>query len=106
MLFLLRLGSLVCLVMATIAGTIDSIRSVASSAVVITSFADLWKSFSPSTFERLQAAIPAGDDGGKFYMPAVEWSLSQPAFAVLLAVSLLLWMVGYRRVPATGRFLA
>lgn len=105
MLFLLRFLSLVCLVMATIAGTVDSIRSVASSSVVITSFGNFWKGISPSTFDQLQSTI-VDKDGGTLFGPAWEWCLSQPSFAVLLAVSLLLWIVAYRRVPATGRFLA
>ena len=38
--------------------------------------------------------------------PAALWVLSQPAFAVLLAVSLFFWMIAYRRPPVAGRFTA
>ena len=103
--FLLRFFSLICLVVATIAGTIDSIQSVAASSVVVTSFGDAWKSISQSSFEKLQTAIHLGD-GSRFYATGVEWVLIQPAFAVFLAISLLLWMVAYRRAPAAGRFAA
>lgn len=103
--FLSRFFSLICLAVATIAGTIDSIQSVAASAVVVTSLGDAWKSVNQSTFERLEATM-AGDDGSLLYAPAVQWLLSQPAFAVFMAISLLLWMVAYRRLPAAGRFAA
>ena len=103
--FLLRFLSLVCLAGATIAGTIDSIQSVAASALVMTSFGDALKGVSQSTFEKLRMAIRV-DDGSSLYAPAVQWVLGQPAFAVLLTISLMFWMVAYRRVPAAGRFAA
>ena len=37
---------------------------------------------------------------------AALWVLSQPAFAVLLAVSLFFWVIAYRRPPVAGRFTA
>lgn len=103
--FLLRFFSLVCLVVATIAGTIDSIQSVAASAVVVTSLGDAWKSVSQSTFEKVQSAIRA-DDGSRIFAVAGQWVFSQPAFAVFLAVALFLWISAYRRSPAAGRFAA
>jgi hypothetical protein len=103
--FLLRFFSLVSLAVATIAGTIDSIRSVAESTVAMTSLGDAWKSLSPLTLEKLQSLVSA-ENGGRIFNPAVEWILIQPAFAVFLAVALLLWIMAYRRVPAAGRFAA
>jgi hypothetical protein len=101
--FLLRFFSLICLVVATIAGTVDSIQSIAASAVVMTSLGDTWKGLSPSTFENLQSAIPR-DDGGQLYGSALHWTLAQPAFAVFLVIALLAWMVAYRRAPITRNF--
>lgn len=103
--FLLRFFSLVSLVLATIAGTIDSIRSVASSAVDMTSFGSFWMSVSPSSFEKLLSTTAAGD-ADRLYVSTVTWLLSQPAFGVLLVVSLLFWMMGYRKPSPTGRFVA
>jgi hypothetical protein len=103
--FLLRFFSLICLAAATIAGTIDSIQSVAASAAIMTSLGDALKGVSPSAFDRLQAAISPGDSS-RLYGPAVQWLLLQPAFAVLLAISLLVWMIAYRREPTGGRFAA
>jgi hypothetical protein len=103
--FLLRFFSLISLAVATIAGTIDSIQSVAESTVVMTSLGDAWKSLSPSTLEKLQFLV-SPENGGRILNPAIEWILVQPAFAVLLAVALLMWVTAYRRMPAAGRFAA
>lgn len=103
--FLLRFFSLISLAVATIAATIDSIQSVAESTVVMTSLGDAWKSLSPSTLEKLQFLVSL-ENGGRILNPVIEWILVQPAFAVLLAVALLMWVTAYRRMPAAGRFAA
>jgi hypothetical protein len=101
--FLLRLASLVSLVVATIAGTIDSIQSVAASTVVITPIGDAWQDVSPATLDKLQSAL-------SFYIhprlstEGMGWILSQPTFAVFLVISLLLWMLAYRKPQPAGRF--
>jgi hypothetical protein len=103
--FLLRFASLVALVAATIAGTLDSIQSVAASAVVMTPMGDALDDISPSALAKLQSAISYYIHPS-LYNRFIEWVLSQPAFAVLLVISLLLWMVAYKRPPAAGRFAA
>jgi len=103
--FLLRFASLVALVVAVIAGTIDSIQSVAASAVVMTPMGDAWNDVSPSSLASLRSAV-AYYVHPRFYDTAMQWLLFQPAFAVFLVLSLLLWMVGYKRQPAAGRFSA
>ncbi|AYG64827.1 MULTISPECIES: hypothetical protein [unclassified Rhizobium] len=103
--FLLRFASLVALVVAVIAGTIDSIQSVAASAVVLTPMGDAWNDVSPSSLARVRSVI-AYYVHPRFYDMAMQWLLFQPAFAVFLVLSLLLWMVAYKRQPAAGRFSA
>jgi hypothetical protein len=103
--FLLRFASLVSLVVATIAGTIDSIQSVAASAVVITPVGDAWQDVSPATLEKLQSAVSFYIHP-RLYTEGVGWVLSQPTFAVFLAISLVLWMLAYRKSPVAGRFTA
>ena len=103
--FLLRFASLVALVAATIAGTLDSIQSVAASGVVMTSAGDAIQDLSPSALVAFQSAVSYYLHPS-IYNHAVGWVLSQPAFAVLLVISLLLWMIAYRRPPAAGRFAA
>ena len=103
--FLLRFASLVALVVAVIAGTIDSIQSVAASAVVMTPMEDAWNDVSPSTLAMLQSTISYYLHP-RVYDDALQWILFQPAFAVFLAISLILWMIAYKREPAAGRFAA
>ncbi|TCL71991.1 hypothetical protein [Rhizobium sp. BK251] len=103
--FLLRLASLVALVIAVIAGTVDSIQSVAASDVILTPFGDAWSDLSPSTLSALQSSI-AYYIHPWFYDIAMQWVLFQPTFVVFLVISLLLWMVAYRKPPVAGRFTA
>jgi hypothetical protein len=103
--FLLRLASLIALAVAVIAGTIDSIQSVAASAVVITPMGDAWQDLSPSSLSALQSSISYYVNP-RFYALLFQWLMLQPAFAVFLVLSLLFWMVGYKKPPMAGRFAA
>ncbi|MDO9417838.1 hypothetical protein [Pararhizobium sp.] len=100
-----RLASFIVLVLAIFAGAIDSIQSVSASEPVLTATGAAWFAFSPSTLNMMQAVVqrylhPA------IWDPGIQWVLLQPAFAVLLALSLILWMIGYKRRPIAGRFTA
>lgn len=103
--FLLRFLSLLFLVAAVIAGILDSIQSVASGTVVIMPFGAAIFSVDPDILSAAEAYSLA-------HMPAyiwngfAEWLLLQPAFAVFLVLSLLFWLLAYKRVPAAGRFAA
>ena len=102
--FILKTVSLLALVVAVMAGTIDAIQSVSASEPVLTPLAVAWSTASPETI-----ALVADGIMRKFpyaWDPAALWLLSQPAFAVLLAVSLFFWMIAYRRPPVAGRFTA
>ena len=103
--FLLRLASLVALAAAVIAGTIDSIQSVAASAVVMTPMSDAWQDVSPDTLTSLQSAL-SDYIHPRFYAFIFQWLMLQPAFAVFLVIALLLWMVGYKKPQVSGRFIA
>ena len=103
--FLLRLASLIALAVAVIAGTIDSIQSVAASAVVITPMGDAWEDLSPSSLSALQSSVSYYVNP-RFYALLFQWFMLQPAFAVFLALSLLFWIVGYKKPVMAGRFAA
>jgi hypothetical protein len=103
--FLLRLASLVALAIAVIAGTIDSIQSVAASSMIITPMGDAWQDLNPSSLESLQSSISYYVHP-RFYTLAFQWLMLQPAFAVFLVLSLVLWMAGYKKPPVAGRFAA
>ncbi len=103
--FLLRFVSFLLLVGAVFGATIDTITSVADSAVVLTPIGTVWTLFDPASLTGAEARLAASG------LPAsagegFRWLLAQPAFAVALALSLLFWIAGYRRPPAAGRFAA
>lgn len=103
--FLFRLAAFAVLVVAVLAGTVDSIQSVSASSVMLTDARTAWTSVSPATFEGARFLTE------RYLHPAVwdygaVWLLAQPAFAVLLGLALILWMIGYKRRPAAGRFAA
>ncbi|CAD7029430.1 membrane protein [Pseudorhizobium endolithicum] len=100
-----RLSSLLALIAAIMAGTLDSIQSVSSSTVAITSLGNHWQSLDVVSLAMAEAAVAhyIHPDAWRWVMVPV---LAQPAFAVFLALALLFWMIGYRRPRFAGRFSA
>lgn len=103
--FLSRFLSLLLLVAAVMAGIIDSIQSVASEAVVIMPFGAAIFSIDPEI-------LGAAESYSLSHLPPfiwntfAEWLLLQPAFAVFLSLSLLFWIVAFKREAMAGRFAA
>jgi len=102
--FVLRTLSLFALVVAVMAGAIDAIQSVSASEPVLPPLAVAWSTASPGTIALVADGIMRNFPYA--WDPAAMWVLSQPAFAVLLAVSLLFWTLAYKRPPVAGRFTA
>ncbi|MDB5550041.1 MAG: hypothetical protein JWL86_25 [Rhizobium sp.] len=103
--FLLKFLSLAFLVAAVMTGIVDSIQSVASEMVVVTPFGASIFSVNPEILATAEtwslAHLPAW-----IWTNFVEWALLQPAFAVFLFLSFMLWAVAFKREPAAGRFAA
>ncbi|OLP45458.1 hypothetical protein [Rhizobium oryziradicis] len=103
--FLCRFFSFIALVLAVGAGVTDSIESVASSAVVTTSFESLWGDVDASGLALVKQWVATHIGGW-----ALQWMqsalLQQPAFAIFLGLALVLWMAGYKRPSPEGRFAA
>jgi hypothetical protein len=101
MAFFFRFLSLLSLMAAIAAGTIDAILSVSTRSVVTTSFADDWLAASPDS-------LPLGETWVEHYIHPEAWRsgaaviIAQPAFVVLLGLALLFWMIGYRRPKPEG----
>ncbi|MBP1887240.1 hypothetical protein [Sinorhizobium mexicanum] len=102
---LLRLASFLALAMAVLAGTVDSIQSVAASEPAMTSLADAISALGPEALNWVHG-LQRTDAGPAIWLTALQWLLARPAFAVLLALALVLWMAGYKKRPAAGRFAA
>jgi hypothetical protein len=101
--FLFRVLSFVALLIAIVAGTVDSIQSVSASEVVLTPFGTAWSDASPATLQFAENTVVHYIHPEAWGLIA-HWLLPQPAFAVFLVLALLLWMVGYRRPRPAGHF--
>jgi len=64
--FLMRALSLAALIAAVVAGTMDSVNSVSSSSVVMTSLGNAWLNFDPEglTMAEISANSYVGSDTG------------------------------------------
>ncbi|OLP52624.1 hypothetical protein BJF92_14505 [Rhizobium rhizosphaerae] len=101
--FLMRVMSFLALVLAVVLATVDALQSVAIGAPLFMPLAEALAGFGQSglvlvqALERPHPEISAID-------PLLQWALSQPASIVFCGVSLLFWMIGYRRRPARASF--
>lgn len=103
--FVFRLVSFGALCLAVIAATMDSIASVSASQFVVTPLRFAWVELDPTSLVRFRAFVE--DKAGAAVWQAFDaWLLPQPAFAVLLSLSLIFWMIGYRKPSPAGRFAA
>ncbi len=103
--FLARFISLLFLVGAIMTGILDSIQSVATSQVELTTLGATVFSLGPSPYIWLES-VSNRNFPAFVWDPVITTLLMQPAVAVFLAASLLFWMLGYKRAPAAGRFAA
>jgi hypothetical protein len=103
--FLLRFASFLALVMGVLVASVDAIQSVSASQPVLTSLAAALASGGDATLALVQS-LERPHANGAFLDPVIRWLLQQPAFAFFLLIALLLWMIGYKRPHAAGRFSA
>ncbi len=100
--FILRLLSTVALSIAVIFGVLDSARSVAASAPVLTPLADSWASGSPMTLAVMRETLQGL--WAPLWDPVATTILAMPGFAVFLAIAFLLFLAGRRPPRRVGRF--
>ena len=103
--FIFRLASFGALCVAVIAATMDSIASVSASQFVVTPLRLAWVEIAPASLVGFRAFVET-KIGTSAWRMVDAWFLPQPAFAVLLGLALLLWMVGYKKPSPAGRFAA
>lgn len=98
-----RLFSALTFAGALIAAVIDSARSIAASSLSLTSFAELWGSYAPASLGRVQDSAPAFLGAG-LWSTVSNFVLAMPAAAVLMALAILFYALGYKREHSYGRF--
>lgn len=103
--FLLRFISLMFLVVAVITGVVDAIQTVAADRLNLTILGEAWYSFSSDSLNAAQAAVQRYVHP-LLWDPVIQWVLLQPAAAVFLALSLVFYLLGYKRKKPAGRFAA
>ncbi|MCM2397072.1 hypothetical protein NBH19_13425 [Rhizobium sp. S95] len=103
--FVFRALSFLCLCLAVIVATVDSIESVSISQVTVSPLSTTWAEASPASLIQAQSLVEVYA-GKQVWQIVSAWLLPQPAFAVLLLLALLLWMVGYKKPSPAGRFAA
>lgn len=100
-----RMLSLLFLCVGTIAAAVDTIASVSASRVILTPLASVWTDVSPASLLKLQDMLEMRF-GAAAWSTVNEMLLPQPAFVVLFALSLMFWMIGYKKPSLAGRFAA
>ncbi|RWM11950.1 hypothetical protein [Mesorhizobium sp.] len=94
--FIFRLAAMIALAVSVIMAVIDTTRSVAASALVMTPLNASWLAVSPDTRAAFETYMRAKANP-LVWDVAVAWVLSQPGFAVFAVLAFLLYAVGYRR---------
>jgi hypothetical protein len=98
-----RFIALLSLAGAVVAAVVDSSRSIAASALSLTSFGEVWSGFAPDSLGKMQELGPQ-------YLGASVWSaisnfiLAMPSVAILMVLAILFYAIGYKRQSRYGRF--
>ena len=103
--FILRFLSLVFLAAAVIVGIIDCIQSVASETISLTPLGAALFSINPGLLAAAESYFRSHISAA-VWDSVMEWMLLQPAVIVFLVLSLLFWLIAFKRQPAAGRFAA
>ena len=100
---LFRLAAMISLSVAVIMAVLDTTRSVAASALVMTPLKTSWLAVSPDTLAATEVFVrekihPMAWDG------AIAWILNLPGFAVFCGLALILYAIGYKPQRRVGKF--
>jgi hypothetical protein len=100
---LLHFLSLVFLIAAVIAGVSDTVQSFAVDKMTLTTGFDVWQFLSDESYAALRSWM-SSLRGGAILDQGLDRLVLQPAFALLLGLSLIFWIVGYKKPKPAGRF--
>ncbi len=103
--FLFRVLSLLALCVGVVFGVVDAIASVSASQVLLTPLSVAWISAHPGSLMTLESLVVTRLGDGA-WLTLRDVLLPQPAFAAMLVLSLIFWMIGYKKPSPAGRFAA
>jgi hypothetical protein len=101
--FFFRFIALLSLAGAVVAAVVDSSRSIAASALSLTSFGEVWGGFAPDSLGKMQELGPQYL-GVSFWSAVSNFILAVPAVAILMVLAVLFYAAGYKRKSRYGRF--
>ena len=94
--FLFRLAAMVALSICVILAVLDTTRTVAASALVMTPLRASWLATSPETLAGFEALVRE-KAGSALWDAAIAPVVDLPGFAVFGGLAALLYAIGYRR---------
>lgn len=103
--FLFRVLSLLALCVGVVLGVIDAIASVSASQIIMTPLSVAWIGLHPGSLMTLEELVVTRLGDGA-WLALRDVVLPQPASGAMLVVSLLFWMIGYKKPSPAGRFAA
>lgn len=101
--FLFRLAAMVALSVSVIMVVLDTTRTVAASALVMTPLKTSWLAVSPDTLAAFEVFIRQ-KAGPLLWDGLITRILDLPGFAVFAGVALLFYALGYRRAKRQRGF--
>jgi hypothetical protein len=103
--FLFRVLSLLALCVGVVFGVVDSIASVSASQVIMTPLSEAWIDAHPASLMALEGLVETRLGDGA-WLALRDLILPQPASGAFFVLSLLFWMIGYKKPSPAGRFAA
>ena len=101
--FVFRLAAMVALSVSVIMAVLDTTRTVAASALVLTPLNASWLAVSPETRAAFETFVRA-KASPLLWDGVIAWVLDQPGFAVFAVLAFLLYAIGYRRKRRGAEF--
>tara|TARA_R110002126_G_scaffold258315_7_gene401272 strand:- start:850 stop:1170 length:321 start_codon:yes stop_codon:yes gene_type:complete len=103
--FISKTLSLIFLAIAIIAAVVDALQSVAQGKLSLTPLGATWFNFHSDSLNLSQALIQRYVHPF-VWDPIMQWILLQPTLIIFLVLSLIFYMISYKRKSAADRFFA
>ena len=102
---LLRILSFFVLVAAVLVAVFDCVQSFAAGSMILTPLRMTWATLNVASADAVENYL-RGLFSAANWINSIDWIFSQPAMIDLLVLSLLFWILGYKKRPLAGRFAA
>ena len=100
-----RILSFFVLVAAVLVAVFDCVQSFAAGSMILTPLRMTWATLNVASADAVENYL-RGLFSAANWINSIDWIFSQPAMIDLLVLSLLFWILGYKKRPLAGRFAA